>query len=684
MPEKILQKSIQYLKGVGEKRAELYKKLGVFSINTLLHYYPRKYIDFLNHYNIADAPLNETVAVKATVTNKSSAYIRKNFTVFKITCKDDDVNALQVTLYNQKFSYDKLEIGEEYIFYGKVEGSFFVKTMSSPVFMPVNKGNKIRPIYPSTNGLSSAVIESNVKNALTLMGDNLADPLPNSLREQRKLCHLNFAIQNIHFPQNEGALQTARHRLMFDELFYLQLGFGLMRQKNQKAKNTVKMKATPRKMKPFWDNLPFTPTGDQKKTVQTCIEDMGSSTIMNRLVQGDVGSGKTLVAQALLYFSKLNGVQAAFMAPTEILANQLYNNTKKVLEPLGVTVALLTGSLKKKEKGQLLEALADGRIDIVVGTHALLTDTVNFYNLGLVITDEQHRFGVKQRAALSNKGKDVHTLVMSATPIPRTLALMVYGDLDVSVIKELPKGRKPIDTFCIPSSKRERSFHFIKEHLDKGQQAFVVCPLVEEGDTEGLKSVTEYAETLQTYQFKDYKVGILHGKMKAKDKDEMMLKFLNKELHLLVATTVIEVGIDIPNATVILIENAERFGLSALHQLRGRVGRGSEQSYCILVSDSQNPDTIKRLKAMTETNDGFEIAQTDLSIRGPGDFFGQRQHGLPTLKIADLAENMEFVTEIGVVAREFLKTDPNLSKTENKGIFREVAALFEQEDHIFN
>lgn len=683
MSQQTLNKSVQYLKGVGEKRAELYKKLGVFSIDTLLHLYPRRYINFLDNYSVSNAPLNEVCAVKATVTDKSSAYIRKNFTVYKINCSDGQ-NKLQITLFNTKFTYDNLKVGQEYIFYGKVEGSFFVKTMSSPLFLPGDKGAKIRPIYPATNGLSSAVIESHVKTALEALEGDLQDPLPQTLREEQKLAHLQFSIENIHFPLNEENLDIARQRLIFEELFYLQLGFGLMRYKNKRSKNTLKLSVSKNTLHAFWNALPFTPTDDQRQAISTCVEDMGSDNVMNRLIQGDVGSGKTLVAQALLFFASKNKVQSAFMAPTEILANQLYKNTVKALAPFQLEIAFLSGSTKKKEKTEILSRLKNGEIDILIGTHALLTDKVAFHNLGLVITDEQHRFGVKQRAALSAKGKDVHTLVMSATPIPRTLALMVYGDLDVSVIKQMPQGRKPIHTYSIVSSKRERAYGFIKEQLNKGNQAFIVCPLVEENEQDELKSVTQYAETLANYQFKDYNVGILHGKMKPKEKDEMMLRFLNKEIDLLVATTVIEVGIDVPNATIIMIENAERFGLSALHQLRGRVGRGKEQGYCILVSDGQHPDTIKRLKAMTKTTDGFEIAQIDLSIRGPGDFFGQRQHGLPKLKIADFADNLSFVTEVGVIAKEFLANDPQLIKPEHRGIKTNVMALFEQEEHIFN
>ena len=665
-----LSTEIAYLKGVGEKRAALYGKLGIKTIGDLLHYYPRDYIDATKPYTLENAPLGENVVLKLTVLKKSGEQIiKKGMSVFKVSAYDD-TGSIMITFFNSKYTVQSLKEGEEYLFYGKLSGNFIRKEMSAPAILNTGDFNGMIPVYSQTAGLSSKIIQANVKQAIELTMSEPIDALPQGLKHKNELCHIEYAVREIHNPQDRESLEVARRRLVFEELFILSLG--LLQVKN----SSVIRKISPMKkksLKKFYDLLPYKLTTGQKTAIKEITEDMCSGKAMNRLVQGDVGCGKTMVAAAAAYFSFLNHGQTALMAPTEILANQHYESLNKIMLELGVKTALLTGSTTAKEKKNIKEQLKNGNIDICIGTHALLTCDVKFKNLALVITDEQHRFGVAQRTALAEKGEFAHTLVMSATPIPRTLALIVYGDLQVSQIKEMPKGRIPVETMRINSARKERAFNFIKSKLDQGRQAYIVCPLVETGEIDmGLKSAEEFAKELSKNQFKDYKVGIIHGKMKSKDKDDIMKKFKSGDIQLLVSTTVIEVGVDVPNSVIMMIVNAERFGLSQLHQLRGRVGRGSEKSYCILLSDSKNPDTLRRLNVLCNTSDGFEIAEEDLKLRGAGDFFGSRQHGLPEFQIADPVKDLEIFKDAQREAIGLLEADPTLSDFENRYLKKKV------------
>lgn len=664
---------IRYVKGVGEKRAQLFGKLGAGSVGALLRLYPRSYEDWSRPYSIAQAPFNEVCCVKATVAAPVKEHrIRAGMVLYRTQATDGE-SLLQITLFNNRFAASALQEGEAYLFFGKITGTARKREMSAPEIRRASVGQGIHPVYPQTQGLSTKMIEMAVGQAFRGLGDSLADPLPTPLRQAYSLCHLRYALENVHFPESYEALAIARQRLIFEELLTLQLGLLRLRMGTVVKTNLVLGKD---ESEPFFSLLPFSPTGAQRRAVEEAVRDMKSGKAMNRLLQGDVGSGKTAVAAALCYCAVKNGWQAAMMAPTEILAGQHYRSLSGLLAPAGVRVALLTGSTKAAEKRKIREALAAGEIGLLVGTHSLLQEEVRFSRLGLVVTDEQHRFGVEQRAVLAAKGEQVHMLVMSATPIPRTLALIIYGDLDISVLDELPPGRRQVQTLVMGTGKRERVYAFLKKEMDAGRQAYIVCPLVEEGDG-GLTSAEQYAKTLKEGPFSAYSVGLLHGKLKPKQKEQVMAQFQEGSLSLLVATTVIEVGVDVPNATVMVIENAERFGLSQLHQLRGRVGRGKEQSYCILISDARNEAAVRRLKAMRSTSDGFRIADEDLKLRGPGDFFGQRQHGLPELRIADMAEDVEVLRSAQAAARGILQLDPSLSAPEHEGLRRAVEALFD-------
>ncbi len=662
--------SIQYLKGVGEKRAQLYKKLGILTVGDLIYHFPRSYIDPTQPCPIAQAPLEEAVTIRARVIKKSGEQrIRKGMSLFKVTVCDDQ-STMVITFFNGKYTVDALQLDQEYLFYGKVGGNLLRREMSSPMVIPLTQGEHLIPIYSLTAGLTSRAVANTVRQALDQVLEQTPDPLPAPLRQQLNLCHIQYALQTIHHPTDFQGVALARRRLIFEELFILSLALCQIRQR----KESVSISPLPTcDMDSFYQSLPFFPTQDQQTAIEQILSDLSSGRPMNRLVQGDVGCGKTLVAAAAAYAAFQGGRQAAMMAPTEILAEQHADTLTKFLEPLGVRVGLLTGSMKVKEKNQVKTGLASGEIHLAVGTHALISQGIAFQNLALVITDEQHRFGVNQRTALAQKGEETHTLVMSATPIPRTLALMIYGDLDLSVIRQMPKGRLPIKTYQIDSGKRQRAFGFIRDHLDQGLQAYIVCPLVEQGEADlGLIPATEYVEQIQKSDFRGYRVGLLHGKMKAAEKEQVMSAFQRGEIQLLVSTTVVEVGVDVPNAVIMLIENAERFGLSQLHQLRGRVGRGSQQSYCILVSDSKGEDAKRRLQTLCRTNSGFEIAEQDLALRGPGDFFGARQHGLPQLQIADMANDLELLQLAQEKARLLLDEDPFLDSGEHVELGRRV------------
>lgn len=669
----LFNKDIQYLKGVGDKRARLFKKLGTPTVGALLRFYPRTYEDWSHPYAIDTAPTDTVCCVKASVASRVvETRIRSGMTLYKFrVC--DGVSVMQITLFNSKYAAARLVEGNEFIFYGRVTGGSTHREMSAPLFEPAETGKRIHPIYPQTEGLRTRQIESAVSQALLLLPESIRDPLTSEIRAQYNLCDLKYAIEKIHFPQSLEEMERAKKRLVFEEFLILQLGLlQLKGHRRTESHQHIDVDCTD----DFFKLLPFRPTGAQRRAVFDCVRDMKEGTFpMNRLIQGDVGSGKTAVAAAVCHTVVKNGLQAAFMVPTEILAEQHYHSLKAFFEKTDISIALLTGSTPIKQKRKLLSALEQGDIQLVIGTHALLSEDVRFFKLGLVITDEQHRFGVAQRATLAAKGTSPHLMVMSATPIPRTLALMLYGDLDVSVLDELPPGRQKIDTFWIHAKQRKRAFTFLKKQLDAGRQGYIVCPLVEEGEND-MAAAQEYAEELMQNDFSQYGIGLLHGRLKSKEKEKVMRDFADGKLDLLVSTTVIEVGVDVPNAAFILIENAERFGLSQLHQLRGRVGRGKEKSYCILISDAQNEETKRRLSAMCRTNDGFEIAEEDLKLRGPGEFFGARQHGLPCLQIADMVADMDALHQAQEAAHSILANDPNLSLPYNRGLQAETRRLF--------
>ncbi len=658
--------NIRYLKGIGEKRSLLYSKLGIDTVGALLRFYPRSYEDWSLITPISEARGKGTVCIKAEViTPVKENYIRKNMILYKFSVKDQS-GIMTVTIFNNKYDAQKITVGSEFLFYGKLSTESFYAEMSSPKIRPVGF-DYLRPIYPATAGLNSAALEKSVKTALTAVDPK--EILPQSIMDENRLLPRNEAIRNIHFPENKALLTKARHRLIFEELFMLQAGLLLIKNLNRGLTPCIMKEGFSEE---FYELLPFELTSAQKRCIAEAVTDMSATRPMNRLIQGDVGSGKTAVAAACCYTAVKNGYQAAMMAPTEILAEQHFKTFSNFFEATGMKVALLTGSLSKKKKDDLKAELEMGKIDILIGTHALLSDNVYFKNLGLVITDEQHRFGVEQRAVLSSKGRAPHLLVMSATPIPRTLALIIHGDLDISIIDEYPKGRQAVDTYCVGSSYHERIYNYIKKHIAEGHQGYIVCPLVEEGEeATDLISAEEYFEKLSENEFKGYRLGLLHGKMKPKAKDEVMRAFAKGDIDLLISTTVIEVGIDVPNSTIMVIENAERFGLSQLHQLRGRIGRGGFKSDCILISDSKSAKE-NRLKIMCDTVDGFEIADKDLALRGPGDFLGNRQHGLPELRIADLSSDLSVLRLAGKQAAELIKADPLLKAPENAAFKSEI------------
>lgn len=645
---------IRYLKGVGEKTARLYNKLGIFTVDDLIRHYPRKYLDYGNTVSVKDAPPDTPVFIKATmITPVKESMIRKGLTLYKCNFSDGET-VIRVTIFNNKYLAKALRTFDDYILYGKVEKTFTSASMSSPQIERADKA-EVHPVYPTTEKLSVKAISNSVRNALALVG-KIPETLSDDILKKYDLVSLDFATRQIHFPGDEKNVEPARRRLIFDELLTLQLGLLKLKEKDVKG-NSCKIKKD--FTNEFYSLLPFTPTGAQQRAVADCIEDMQSDRMMNRLIQGDVGSGKTAVAGAVIYTVIKNGAQAALMAPTEILATQHFESFKKLFESTDVRVALLTGSVKAGEKKEIKRALCNGEIDLIVGTHALIQNDVEFENLGLVCTDEQHRFGVQQRANLAMKGDNPHLMVMSATPIPRTLGLIIYGDLDISLLDELPPGRQEIRTDVVTSAYHKRIYKFIRDAVDRGEQAYIVCSLVDEGESD-LISAKEYADNLAKNEFVGYSVGLLHGKMKPAEKDRVMQSFAEGETQILVSTTVVEVGVDVPNATVMLIENADRFGLSQLHQLRGRVGRGKNKSYCILVSDNKSDSSRERLQVMKHTSNGFDIADYDLKSRGPGDFFGKRQHGLPDLKIADMLEDTETLRQCRECALKMLESDPRL------------------------
>lgn len=677
----LFERPITYLKGVGPAKACLFQKLGIDSVGALLYHFPRDFEDWSNPVKISEAASGEVCCVRG----KLSATMREsrlpgNRLMVRAEVSDG-YDAMRIVFFNNKYITSMLKYDTEYLFYGKITRDLGGVQMVSPEFsVYTGKQNDLKPIYALTAGLSNKAVQNAAKQACELLPSVVSDPLPEFIRKKYNLMGLREAIVNIHNPSSLKELNLAKLRLCVEELLVLSLGIRALKEGRKEATaSNISCDYT----EDFLSLLPFTPTNAQYRAMQNCVNDMlKGTTPMNRLVQGDVGSGKTAIAACACYNVAKNGGQSAFMAPTEILAEQHFSTFSKLFAGTDIKIGLLTGSVKESEKKRIRAELEAGEIDVIIGTHALITDKTNFKNLMLAVTDEQHRFGVSQRAKLVAKGEDPHLLVMSATPIPRTLALIIYGDLDISVVDEIPPGRQPIDTLHITSAKRQRAYEFIKKEIDKGNAAYIVCPLVEEDESE-LMAAEEYAAELMLKEFSDYAVGIIHGKMKYSEKEKTMAEFAAGKLQLLVATTVIEVGVDVPRASVMMIENAERFGLSQLHQLRGRVGRGNSKSYCVLVSDSTAEETVKRISVMCSTTDGFKIADEDLKLRGPGDFFGERQHGLPKLNIADFSD-MDSLKLSQDIAKEILSRTPDLSGDEFKGLRGAIRRLFKSSEGTMN
>ena len=667
---------VRYLKGVGPKTAERFEKLGIVTLADLLCHYPRKYIDFTKPYSIAEAPADTECVVKAEVFAKPGGRILPGGRRMERVTAGDDVSGLEITWFNNPYAAQKLEIGQEYYFQGIVTGGMLRRQMVNPLVRTAEQvqAAPFEAVYPQTEGLSSSAIAKCVQQLLP-HAELLPDPLPEEMRRKYRLPSKAEAVRAIHRPATEEEAFAARRRLIYEELLVLQLGIGRMKNRGSAATGAPMQPTDP---EPFWASLPFSPTGAQRRAVDEILADMAGEHSMNRLLQGDVGSGKTLVAAAAIWACIRAGYQAALLAPTEILAAQHAEGLNRMLAPFGMRVALLTGGMKAAAKRTTLAAIRGDEADLIVGTHAILSEGVEFARLGLAVIDEQHRFGVRQRGLLAGKAQSPHLLVMSATPIPRTLGLLMYGDLDISVLDELPPGRKPVKTWFITGKKRRDMYGFLDKQIEAGHQVYIVCPAIEENEASGgLQAVTTYYTQTACALLPRRRIGLLHGKLKPKEKDEVMQKFKAGELDVLVSTTVIEVGVDVPNATVMVIENAERFGLSALHQLRGRVGRGAADSCCILISDNVNEPVRERLQFLCRTPDGFAVAKYDLETRGPGDFFGAAQHGLPTLRVADLVQDTKTLRVAQDEAKALLAKDPNLIDPAHRALSDEVERLFE-------
>lgn len=674
----VINESIQYVKGIGPKKAEKLNKLGIYTIKDLLYYFPRQFEDRSIIKKIAQLEDEEKVTVKALITNIESYTPKKGMTITRIDVKDDTGFA-KLTFFNKEYIKNTFRVGDSILAFGKVKknGRFVELNSCELEYLSASPKNigKLVPVYPLSYGVTNKDIMNTVRMVFENKDIKIPEYMPEYLLKKYRLCGIEYAIKNIHFPKDKESLKIALYRLIFEELLLLQLGLfmykggssdekGILFKRNQRLDEVLK-------------SLPFSLTRAQNRALNEIIDDMCSEKVMNRLVQGDVGSGKTVVALLALAECVFNGYQGALMAPTEILAQQHYESFTETFEDIGINVELLTGSVTKKQKEGILQRARDGEIDILIGTHALIEDNVEFKNVGLVITDEQHRFGVRQRGKLSSKGESPDILVMTATPIPRTLALILYGDLDISIIDELPPGRQPIETIAVEKKKRDKVYNsLVRREVDKGRQVYIVCPLVEESETLDITSATETAEEIKRDFFLDLRVGLLHGKMKPSEKDAIMTAFKNHELDILVSTTVIEVGVNVPNSTLMIIENAERFGLAQLHQLRGRVGRGKHQSYCVLIYGSNSEVCRKRMSIMEETNDGFKISEKDLEIRGPGEFFGTMQHGVPELKVANLFKHMKILKTVQQEARIIIGEDPTLDFKEYRGLKREIESKF--------
>ena len=674
----ILNKNIQFVKGIGPKKALKLNKLNIFTIKDLLYYFPRVYEDRSNVKKIWQLEHDEKACTKGVITNIKSQVAKNNMKISKFVIKDE-TGFLTLVFFNQDYLTKVFKQGDSVIVYGKVKREGSILEMNSPdIEFFTNSPTstcKMIPIYPLTYGVTNKDISNTIKNVYNNEKISIQEYLPQDIINKYKLCSIDFAVKNLHMPSDKQSLKIALYRMIFEEFLILQIGLFYLKNgiDNEKGIKFEKKE----KLNDIIKSLPFKLTNAQSRAFNEVIGDMESDNVMNRLIQGDVGSGKTIVATLVLALAVLNGYQGALMAPTEILARQHYISLSDTLSPFDINVGLLVGSLTKKQKEKILDKIKNREIDILIGTHALIEDNVEFDNLGIVVTDEQHRFGVRQRAKLSTKGNNPDILVMTATPIPRTLALILYGDLDISIIDELPPGRQPIDTKAFEAKQRDFIYtNFIRDEIDKGRQVYVVCPLVEESEAIEAKAAEDLKDELKQKYFSDLNVEVLHGKMKPSLKDQIMNDFKENKIQILVSTTVIEVGVNVPNATLMIIENAERFGLAQLHQLRGRVGRGSHKSHCILIYSSKTNICKERMEIMEQTNDGFKISEKDLEIRGPGEFFGTRQHGLPELKVANIFKHIKILKLAQEEARNILKNDKNLSKNENILLKKEIIEKF--------
>ncbi|MCI7205974.1 MAG: ATP-dependent DNA helicase RecG [Clostridiales bacterium] len=679
-----LNKEIQFVKGIGPKRAEKLHKLNIFTLKDLIYYFPRQYEDRSKVKKINQLENEEKVTIKGVITRMDSYSPKKGMNIIRMDMRDD-TGYIKLSFFNQEYIKRAFKSGDSIVVFGKVkiENNFkeFVPIEIEHYSSKPQSNCKIEPVYPLTYGLSNKELQGIIRSVLTKEEFKVKEYLPTYILEKYKLCGIDFAVRNIHSPSNKEALKIALYRLVFEEFLILQLGLFYFKNGVNESSG-IEFKEN-EKLNDIIESLPFKLTKAQNRALSEITQDMTSSKVMNRLVQGDVGSGKTVVALLALASAVLNGYQGALMAPTEILASQHYDSFKEILERFNIKSELLVGSLTKKQKEKVLEKVKNQEVDILIGTHALIEDKVEFKNLGIVITDEQHRFGVRQRGRLSNKGDSPDIIVMTATPIPRTLALILYGDLDISIIDELPPGRQPIETIAIEHKRRNEAYeNLVRSEVQKGRQVYVVCPLVEESEKIEATAASELVEELKREFFSDLRVGLLHGKMRPAEKDAIMDDFKNKKLDILVSTTVIEVGVNVPNATLMIIENAERFGLAQLHQLRGRVGRGNHKSYCILIYNSKTEVCKERMAIMEETTDGFKISQKDLEIRGPGEFFGTRQHGLPELKVANIFKHIKILKQAQLEARYIIGQDRRLQLKENQKIKEEILYKFSEREEI--
>ncbi len=676
---------VKYLKGVGPKKSQRLNRLDIATIKDLFYYFPREYEDRREVKKIESLEDGEKTSIEVTLDAKPSMFKpNRKLSITKVMAKDD-TGIVQIVWFNQPYVIKQLNNGDKIKLNGKVKKSGMIIEIHNPIYVKdgekSDKVGRILPIYSLTEKLKNNEMIKIVDTALSDYLGYIYESLPEYVIDKYKLLDIQTAIRNIHFPTNRNAYVMSRNRLVFDELFTLQLGLLLLKERSKNETEYIEFKKS-EEVDEFIEKLPFRLTNAQKKVMDEISKDMMSKKQMNRLVQGDVGSGKTIIAVIAMFKAFKSGYQSVMMAPTEILAQQHLENITELFEPLGIKCELLASSVTKKNKEKIMKKLKAGEIDILIGTHALIEDYVEFKNLGLAITDEQHRFGVRQRAKLSSKGKSPDILIMTATPIPRTLALIVHGDLDVSIIDELPPGRKKIETHVRNDRNRDDIYDFTKSQIDEGRQIYIVCPLVEESETLNIKSATELYEDLSEGEFSDYKVSLLHGKMKPKEKDKIMIDFKDGKADILVSTTVIEVGVNIPNSSMMIIENSERFGLAQLHQLRGRIGRGEYQSFCILINQGRGKVAKERMDIMERTNDGFLISEKDLEIRGPGEFFGIRQHGLPELNITKLPRDMNILKAAQDTSLEILEKDPNLELKEHNGLKRKVKEMFNDDSLI--